>query len=219
MMRELNVLMVAATEMELNPLLEWWKKNNITFPFLNLDFLVSGIGMPMTAFRVTQQLMSQRYHLIVQIGLAGAYNRDLKMGNVLSVLTEIHGDIGFEEVDGNVYALEELSPESDRVITNFHLNDWFNFDLPKVISLSVDTTTGLLATVERRTWQYNADIESMEGFALHLVAESMKIPYLQIRAISNYVEQRNKEDWNIPLALKNLNEFLINEFFPSLAKN
>ena len=34
--------------------------------------------------------------------------------------------------------------------------------------------------------------------------------YTQIRAISNYVEKRDKSKWNMPLAIKNLNDFLIN---------
>jgi len=32
---------------------------------------------------------------------------------------------------------------------------------------------------------------------------------VQIRSVSNYVEKRNKENWNIPLALKNLQSILI----------
>lgn len=32
---------------------------------------------------------------------------------------------------------------------------------------------------------------------------------IQIRAISNYVEKRDKSKWNMPLAINNLNEFLI----------
>jgi futalosine hydrolase len=33
----------------------------------------------------------------------------------------------------------------------------------------------------------------------------MGVKCLQIRSISNYVELRNKENWNIPLAINNLN--------------
>jgi futalosine hydrolase len=32
---------------------------------------------------------------------------------------------------------------------------------------------------------------------------------MQIRSISNYVEKRNKENWNIPLALKNLHATIL----------
>ena len=46
----------------------------------------------------------------------------------------------------------------------------------------------------------------MEGAAVMMVCEKFKIKSIQIRAISNLVERRNKEKWNIPLAIKRLNE-------------
>ena len=49
------------------------------------------------------------------------------------------------------------------------------------------------------------DIESMEGAAVFKVCEEMKIPCIQIRSISNKVEKRNKENWNLDLAISNLN--------------
>jgi futalosine hydrolase len=46
----------------------------------------------------------------------------------------------------------------------------------------------------------------MEGAAFMFVCELENIPYVQIRAVSNYVEKRNREAWNIPLAIVNLNK-------------
>lgn len=33
-----------------------------------------------------------------------------------------------------------------------------------------------------------------------------KIPCAQIRSVSNVIEKRNREGWNMALAIKNLNE-------------
>ena len=52
----------------------------------------------------------------------------------------------------------------------------------------------------------------MEGAAFFYVCLCENIPFLQIRAISNYVEQRNEKNWNIPLAIKNLCLTLIDFF-------
>ena len=52
-------------------------------------------------------------------------------------------------------------------------------------------------------------LESMEGAAFFFCCMNEKIPCLQIRSISNYVEKRNKENWDIPLALKNLHSSLV----------
>ena len=45
----------------------------------------------------------------------------------------------------------------------------------------------------------------MEGAACFMVCEKFNIPCMQIRAISNKVEKRNKTIWDMPLAIKNLN--------------
>jgi futalosine hydrolase len=36
-----------------------------------------------------------------------------------------------------------------------------------------------------------------------------KVNFLQIRTISNFVEEREKANWNIPLAIENLNKELL----------
>ena len=45
----------------------------------------------------------------------------------------------------------------------------------------------------------------MEGATVFKVCKEMKIPCIQIRSISNKVEKRNKENWNLDLAISNLN--------------
>ncbi|ULT38317.1 hypothetical protein KRR40_24600 [Niabella defluvii] len=49
----------------------------------------------------------------------------------------------------------------------------------------------------------------MEGAALHYVALMEKIPFLQIRGISNYVGERDKRKWNFKDAIDNLNNELV----------
>ena len=49
----------------------------------------------------------------------------------------------------------------------------------------------------------------MEGAAFFYACLLAKIPFLEIRSISNYVEARNRETWNLPLAINNLNQILI----------
>ena len=53
-------------------------------------------------------------------------------------------------------------------------------------------------------------IESMEGAAVFYVCNWLGIPCYQVRAVSNFVEPRDSSKWNIPLALENLKEALLN---------
>jgi futalosine hydrolase len=45
----------------------------------------------------------------------------------------------------------------------------------------------------------------MEGAAFSYVCLQEGVKFVQIRSISNYVEEREEANWDIPLAIKNLN--------------
>jgi futalosine hydrolase len=49
----------------------------------------------------------------------------------------------------------------------------------------------------------------MEGAALHYMGRDLNIPFIQIRAVSNYVGERNKAKWEMQEAIYNLNETLL----------
>jgi futalosine hydrolase len=53
--------------------------------------------------------------------------------------------------------------------------------------------------------KYKADTENMEGLAFYYVLKLINKPGIEIRSISNYVEKRNKDNWNIKDAVTNLN--------------
>ena len=77
--------------------------------------------------------------------------------------------------------------------------------MKQVKSITVNTVHGNEKSIKNIVRRLNPDIENMEGAAVFKVCETFNIPCIQIRAISNYVEKRNKESWNIPLAIQNLN--------------
>jgi futalosine hydrolase len=49
----------------------------------------------------------------------------------------------------------------------------------------------------------------MEGAAFHYIALMEKIPYIQLRAVSNMVGERDKSKWKMKEAINALNEQLI----------
>ena len=57
--------------------------------------------------------------------------------------------------------------------------------------------------------QFNPVIESMEGAALHYIGLQEKIPFLQLRSVSNYIAERNKKNWNMKEAVQSLNSELL----------
>jgi futalosine hydrolase len=49
----------------------------------------------------------------------------------------------------------------------------------------------------------------MEGAALHYTCLMEKIPFIQLRGISNYITERNKKNWDMKQSILNLNKELI----------
>ena len=75
----------------------------------------------------------------------------------------------------------------------------------KVKGVTVNTVHGIENSIHKMVERLYPDIESMEGAAVFKVCEEMRVSCIQIRSISNKVEKRNKESWNLPLAISNLN--------------
>jgi futalosine hydrolase len=65
--------------------------------------------------------------------------------------------------------------------------------------------------LQKQQWinKYAVQIESMEGAALHYVCLQEKIPFLQIRSVSNWVGERDRTKWKMKEALENLSTELI----------
>jgi len=57
---------------------------------------------------------------------------------------------------------------------------------------------------------FSPDVESMEGAAFHYVCLLEKINFLQLRAISNRVGERDKSKWKLKESIENLNKELLN---------
>jgi futalosine hydrolase len=55
----------------------------------------------------------------------------------------------------------------------------------------------------------------MEGAALHYVCLKEKIPFLQVRAISNYITRRDRNAWRMAEAIASLNAQLSAWLFPN----
>lgn len=216
----MKVLFVAATTFEIGPLQEFLKTYLIQFKDNqyqrgdhSCEVLITGVGLPNTIFQLTKKVLADDFDLIINAGIAGAFNRDIKLGSVLQVTEDQFGDLGIEEADGSFKDLfdMELQDANDFPFQNGKLVNTtgagFDF-LPKATAITVQKVSGSTNSVEKIQEKYKADLESMEGAGIFYVAQQCRIPCLQIRAVSNYVEARNKEAWEIHLALDNLNEVL-----------
>lgn len=182
----MKILLVSATDLEI-------AKER----FSDFEILITGIGMLNTSISLTQRLSSGKYDLLINIGVAGSFNPELNIGDVVEVVEEKISELGFE--DG-----ESFSEFNEFNVKNVFENK-SKTDLLSVRSITVNRVHGNKRSITEIINRLNPDIENMEGAAFFQVCNTFNVPCIQIRAISNKVEHRNKDNWNLPLAIKNLN--------------
>jgi futalosine hydrolase len=95
------ITIVAATKLELQPLLDEFQPKSADFIGLyvaneKLHFLITGMGMLNTAAHLA--LYTEKYNrdFFIDAGVCGAFNRNLKIGDVVQIISETYGDFGVE---------------------------------------------------------------------------------------------------------------------------
>lgn len=200
----MKTLIVSATEMEVKQAME-------ALP--NTEFLVTGPGMVNTAYKLTKHLAANAYDFVINAGVCGAFDRAVPLGKVLNISVDAFADFGaddngqFIDVFGLNLADRNERPFTDGLIINFSHTAFGS--LEEVVGITVNTVSGNQQQIDLLHKRYNPITESMEGAAFAYVCEMEGVKYVQIRAVSNYVEPRNKANWQMGLAIGNLNEYLI----------
>jgi len=215
----LRILIVASSNREVKDLISLLEfvhqiepqYRSYKFGELNIDVLVAGYGSTFMAYSLTRALNMINYDLAINIGLAGSFDHFLEQGFVVNVVQERFADLGVEHKN-KLYTLfeEELMDENEFPFTEGALNSLGNFEIEEVESLipvkgiTVNTLYSDPKWINLMREKYSPEIETMNGAVFFYVCLSEKVPFLQIRAISHFVEIQRIENWNIPSALKNL---------------
>lgn len=193
------LLIVAATREEILP----------SIPLLeamNISYLITGVGLIATAHSLTRSLSKNSYTLIVNVGIAGSFDKKRKLGDTVLIHKDTISELGAED-GGQFIPIDTLgfgtAAWNSSQVPSLHVN------LEKVESISVNTVHGNEKSIQLIQERYpDVVLESMEGAAVFYVSAQENVPAIQIRSISNYIEHRNKDTWNIPLAIANLNSWL-----------
>jgi futalosine hydrolase len=207
----MKILLVAATELEVQPFLN--TTISIIEPNKTVELLICGIGIPATVYQLTTKLLRTRYDLVIQAGIAGSFAKKLKKGDVIMVRRDAFAGPGIEE-NGEYKTLQVgLSGENefplghDWLVNHNHILKMTHLDVVNAV------TTDIITDNKKKNKQikkkFEADIESMEGAAFHYVCLQQKVPFLQLRSISNVVGVRDKSKWKIREAIDNLNTELM----------
>jgi len=195
------ILVVAATAPEVEPLAKYFGNK--------VDVLITGAGMVPTAFALGQHLRHPKYDIAINLGIAGSFDRNIEPGFVVEVTEDTFAETGAEDdeqfIPMNVLGFGEVTYKPTTSLDEIESN----FYLKKVRAITVNTVHGNDASIKKVQERLNPQLESMEGAAFFYACQQVNTKCIQIRAVSNYVEKRNRNNWQIGLAIKNLNTFAI----------
>ena len=188
---------------------------------LDIDLIVTGLGTTFTTYFLTKALNLCKYDLVINAGIAGSFRDEISIGTVVNVKSEQFCDFGIEEADHvkTVFDAGYVDPDEFPFRNGKLVNpNWFeNLEIPAVHGVTGNISHGAADSIARIKKDFDPDIESMEGAAIFYVCLFEKVPFLEIRAISNYVDIRDTEKWDIPTAIENLTEELF-RFLRKFAK-
>ncbi|WP_421948319.1 futalosine hydrolase [Phaeodactylibacter xiamenensis] len=219
----MNILIVAATPFEIAALRAHLQsafvqtaEHQFQKGDVKVALLITGVGLPLTGYALGRVLALEEWNLVINAGIAGSLSAKFSPGSVVQVVTERFADLGVEEADGRFTSVHEMGliekgqPPFDEQgrMPNQHAQE-FDF-LPQAHGISVNRVHGSAASIEQLRQQYpDAEIESMEGAAFFYACLMEKVPFLEIRSVSNFVEPRNRDNWKVEEALSALNKTLI----------
>ena len=215
----MRLLIVAATLPEVEPLMEALgmqksaEADNLYvtrhISVANCSVLITGAGMVPTAFSLARHLPHNVYNLVINLGIAGSFDRKISLGDLVEVTEDTFAELGAED-DTRFISIEKLGFGASIFKPTSSLT---HFTKKTVITqakaITVNKVHGNEDSIANIVERLNPQLESMEGAAFFYACHQLKVPCIQIRAVSNYVEKRNRDNWQIGLAVKNLNNFAL----------
>lgn len=201
----MQILLCAATEMEIAPTLEVLSIDHHT-----VKPLITGVGLMACTYALTREVSLRRPDIILQAGVAGSFMNEVPLAKVVTVKNECIGDLGVNEgghfcspfdlslANPNAWPWQAGQLKNENSLLN-------KINLPIVNGVTVNQITTSLESIAYYHDALKVQVETMEGAALHYISLLEKIPFLQIRSPSNFIGERDKSKWRLSEAIENLN--------------
>jgi futalosine hydrolase len=189
-----NVLVVCAVEAE---------RAAVLGAGARAEVVIGGVGPAEAAAATAERLAG--VDLVLCAGIGGGFAPRVE-GDVAVASSIVFADLGAETADGFV-PVSALGFGADRYTVApdlaVDLTDRAGGHLGTIVTVA--TVTGTAATADELGRRFpDAVAEGMEGAGVAAAAARRGVPFGEIRAISNRVGPRDRDAWQIPLALERL---------------
>lgn len=208
----MRILLVAATDPEVAQIVERMYStptndtcvDTYTHGPHEIDVLITGVGMVATAAWCSRALTQTPYDLALNVGVCGSFDEFIEPGAVVHVVSDRLAELGAEDED-RFLTLEDLQLPGESEFVNLDPPSNPGIDqLPAVTGITVNTVHGSERSIAAVTGRFSPQVESMEGAAFMSACLIHRVPFAQIRAVSNVVARRNREAWKMEDAIRNL---------------
>jgi futalosine hydrolase len=201
-----------------NPSSEYPALYSGTIAGARVIFAVSGIGKTNAAHAAT--ILIERYspHCLVNFGIGGAYpSSGLQVGDIAVAEREVYADEGVLLNDGlhslQITGIPLLKIGRRRYFNEFPADKRLARIATKAsgtvahcgsgVFLTVSSCTGTAERAGELEARFNPVCENMEGAAIAHICCLYRVSFVEIRGISNIVEDRDLSGWDIRLAAEN----------------
>lgn len=175
--------------------------------------LMGGMGKTNAAQALAALLETRPVRGVVGFGVGGAYpGSDLDVGGLALATAEIYGDDGVEAPEGwlsteaiGIPLLEtargagfnEVVLDEDRVRAAGRALASAGLEVTSGPFVTVSACSGTRARGDALRARFGAICESMEGAACAHVSALYEVPFVEVRGISNLVEDRDLSRWKL----------------------
>ncbi|MBB4637917.1 futalosine hydrolase [Longimicrobium terrae] len=180
--------------------------------------LPGGMGKTNVAHAATALLETRAVSGLVGFGIGGAYpGSGLSLGDVALATHAVYGDEGVQTPDGwigtDAIGIPLWRGEAGPVFNDFALDQglvdraraalaWSGCEVRTGPFVTVSACSGTDELGRERAERFGALCEGMEGAALAHVCAIYGVPFLEVRAVSNHVEDRDMSRWRIAPAVE-----------------
>jgi futalosine hydrolase len=186
---------------------------------------VSGVGKTNAARAATLLIQDFSPCIVVNFGIGGAYpSSGLKLGDIAVASKEVYADEGvllkggfhtLELMDiplvkmGRLRYFNEFPVDPELAGTMMEAAMAGGFGVRKGIFATVSTCTGTRKRAEELSKRFGAICENMEGAAVAHNCLIQRIPFIEVRGISNIAKERDTSKWEIRPASINCQKTII----------
>ena len=187
-----------------------------------VEFRLTGIGAVQACHCVTREVVAaaasgEPYNLVVNLGIAGSYDLEaFPIGSAAVISREHFADLGFGSEEGfsDLFQYGILEKDDFPYTKGALARQLLPYPhIEKVLEkygagagATVQCVTGTQARCNEIVAMYDPQIESMEGAGVYYAALMEKVPFFELRTVSNAVGERDTSKWESKAALDTLEE-------------